>query len=289
MSCVLATSYLQYCLPPFLQVIDLINLSKVNKECSKYKKFIIPTLKKQINNELKKNNHILNLKPDAIISGGFLLYIITGRSNYTDIDIYIPRTKHDKIKGRRLSNYWNIPWIHNIYVCKGKSQFIVVKKSYDIRKCIKKSFDISVCKNLYDGHTLEIVDLKGVTLGEAEYYYNFNNMINSKETYSRNFYINIAKEAFKRIDKYESRGYRIINKHFCDNVKLIPDCFKNTTLFYLLVTCSLVNSIDFDIEHSLFKKKIENLNKCILQIEKYPVNFDVIEIYQETIKSIFNN
>ena len=238
----------------FLRPIDKYCLSQTCRIYNKYKPNFVQIIKERLQKCLTDNtdiNKLINLIKEckSVISGSFILQCLYDENYDTDIDIIVP---NDEIKGynssiNKICRFFFNKGYHNIgqpnddqLLIRGKDdrpntlQYgLVPAVSFKYRNgghvpiniiytewtntfaYIDFYFDFSVCKNIYDFHTLKICDIEGIITKTTKHNLDFTRYRQHIDNANPILVAIDPKECFekvteKRIINYKNKGFTII-------------------------------------------------------------------------------
>lgn len=205
--------------------INFLEKKKINIMKSRLKEaFDFPKL----NLKITGNKFIKALKKsEAIIAGSFPLQcMLNEKWKYSDIDIYYKYDNSNKyeiyniLKLSYKNEYSSKDLYDNIkkyiagvkyYILKSNNKYLVINfiETWNNPREIIEDFDLSFCRTVFDGKTVEIprgiFEKKGI-IKDVEYYEN-----RFASDFSNNKYNNNILGIAGRVYKYMKRGFYIIN------------------------------------------------------------------------------
>lgn len=197
-----------------LAPVDIYKFSLTSKYYYKHiqvNKYIIKEIDIRLQNIFgDKVNYFkeLLISLNAIISGSFIIQCILGEIWIdSDVDIFLPNTENTEL-GRFLlnikcvTNYdeYDVEYLLfcdavNYKMESGKCIQLIRLYENNVKKYIDKTFDFDICKNIYNGESIQIKDIYNIT----------HKIIDLKD-------VIIKDKIGERREKYHKRGFNIINK-----------------------------------------------------------------------------
>jgi len=240
-----------YCLDPFLSSTDWLALSRCckffHKQCDT-KNTLYPKIRSHISSMLNKESPFfaeiifqLLREYNGVISGSFVLSMLTGEKNFNDIDIFyeskipMPLPKTFVLDDTLDTRYYNssvshIKTIQNYHSLKTNQKIQCIqlkkeenkleekkqenkgeeKKDHYIRQTIFQQFDLDFCKIVFTPEYLEVYDSTQIINRSSKMYLSkdfLNLCFNYESSNPRDL-----KKQMDRIDKYKTRGFHIENE-----------------------------------------------------------------------------